>query len=140
MRRHALVTRIRMPTVDRDAGSLFVDYTIRFLLAAGWRVTFLAGQEPEAVERRHADRLRRMGVETYAGFDWAERILTSADIDLAPISYWEPASRLILWSASTPRHPGPRQHDRPQLPATPAARTPGGTRSTARTAAPWRRS
>jgi glycosyltransferase involved in cell wall biosynthesis len=95
MRRHALVTHIRMPTVDRDAGSLFVDYTIRFLLDAGWRVTFLAGQAPEAVERRHADRLRRMGVETYAGFDWAERILTSADIDLALISYWEPASRLI---------------------------------------------
>ena len=84
-----------MPTVDRDAGSLFVDYTIRFLLDAGWRVTFLAGQEPEAVERRHADRLRRMGVETYAGFAWAERILRSADIDLALISYWEPASRLI---------------------------------------------
>jgi glycosyltransferase involved in cell wall biosynthesis len=95
MRRHALVTHIRMPTVDRDAGSLFVDYTIRFLLDAGWRVTFLADQEPEAVERRHADRLRRMGVETYAGNGWAERILTSADIDLALISYWEPASRLI---------------------------------------------
>jgi GT2 family glycosyltransferase/glycosyltransferase involved in cell wall biosynthesis len=95
MRRHALVTHIRMPTVDRDAGSLFVDYTIRFLLDAGWRVTFLAGQKPEAVERRHADRLRRMGVATYAGYDWAERILTSADIDLALISYWEPASRLI---------------------------------------------
>jgi glycosyltransferase involved in cell wall biosynthesis len=95
MRRHALVTHIRMPTVDRDAGSQLVDYTIRFLLDAGWRVTFLAGQEPEAVERRHADRLRRMGVETYAGFAWAERILRSADIDLALISYWEPASRLI---------------------------------------------
>jgi glycosyltransferase involved in cell wall biosynthesis len=95
MRRHALVTHIRMPTVDRDAGSLFVDYTIRFLLDAGWRVTFLAGQEPEAVERRHADRLRHMGVATYAGYDWAERILRAGDIDLALISYWEPASRLI---------------------------------------------
>jgi glycosyltransferase involved in cell wall biosynthesis len=95
MRRHALVTHIRMPTVDRDAGSLFVDYTVRFLLDAGWRVTFLAGQEPEAVERRHADRLRRMGVDTYAGYGWAERILTSADFELALISYWEPASRLI---------------------------------------------
>jgi glycosyltransferase involved in cell wall biosynthesis len=94
-RRHALVTHIRMPTVDRDAGSQFVDYTIRFLLDAGWRVTFLADEEPETVERRHADRLRHQGVETYAGFGGAERILCSADIDLALISYWEPASRLI---------------------------------------------
>jgi len=94
-RRHALVTHIRMPTVDRDAGSQFVDYTIRFLLDAGWRVTFLADEEPETAERRHADRLRHLGVETYAGFGWAERILRSADIDLALISYWEPASRLI---------------------------------------------
>jgi glycosyltransferase involved in cell wall biosynthesis len=94
-RRHALVTHIRMPTVDRDAGSQFVDYTIRFLLGAGWRVTFLADEEPETAERRHADRLRHLGVETYAGFGWADRILRSADIDLALISYWEPASRLI---------------------------------------------
>jgi glycosyltransferase involved in cell wall biosynthesis len=94
-RQHALVTHIRMPTVDRDAGSQFVDYTVRFLVDAGWRVTFLADQEPETAERRHADRLRRMGVATYAGFGWAERILRSADIDLALISYWGPASRLI---------------------------------------------
>jgi glycosyltransferase involved in cell wall biosynthesis len=94
-RQHALVTHIRMPTVDRDAGSQFVDYTVRFLVDAGWRVTFLADQGPETAERRHADRLRRMGVATYAGFGWAEQILRSADIDLALISYWGPASRLI---------------------------------------------
>jgi glycosyltransferase involved in cell wall biosynthesis len=95
MSRHALVTHIRMPTVDRDAGSQFVDHTIRFLLDAGWRVTFFTDEAPETVERRHAERLRRMGVATYAGFEWAERILRSASFDLALISYWEPASRLI---------------------------------------------
>ena len=104
MRRHALVTHIRMPTVDRDARvavrRLHHPVPARRRLA----VTFLAGQEPEAVERRHADRLRRMGVATYAGFDWAERILRSGDIDLALISYWEPASRLI---------PVVRQHSPP---------------------------
>jgi glycosyltransferase involved in cell wall biosynthesis len=94
-RRHALVTHIRMPTVDRDAGSQFVDYTVRFLVDAGWRVTFFTDQEPEAVEQRHAERLRRMGVPAYAGFRWAERLLRSASFDLALISYWEPASRLI---------------------------------------------
>jgi glycosyltransferase involved in cell wall biosynthesis len=94
-RRHALVTHIRMPTVDRDAGSGFVDHTIRFLLDAGWRVTFYTEQEPGLVERRHAERLRRMGVATYAGADWAERILRSATFDLALISYWGPASRLV---------------------------------------------
>jgi glycosyltransferase involved in cell wall biosynthesis len=94
-RRHALVTHIRMPTVDRDAGSQFVDHTIRFLLDAGWRVTFFTDQEPEAVERRHAERLRRMGVAAYAGAGWAERLLRSASLDLALISYWGPASELI---------------------------------------------
>jgi glycosyltransferase involved in cell wall biosynthesis len=94
-RPHALVTHIRMPTVDRDAGSQFVDHTIRFLLDAGWRVTFFTDEAPERIEKRHAQRLRRMGVATYAGFEWAERILRSATFDLALISYWEPASRLI---------------------------------------------
>jgi glycosyltransferase involved in cell wall biosynthesis len=94
-RRHALVTHIRMPTVDRDAGSQFVDHTIRFLLDGGWRVTFFTDEAPERIERRHAERLRRMGVPAYAGFEWAERILRSASFDLALISYWEPASRLI---------------------------------------------
>ena len=94
-RRHALVTHIRMPAVDRDAGSQLVDHTIRFLLDAGWRVTFLAEEEPDVAERRHADRLRRMGVATYAGFGWAERLLRSASFDLALISYWEPAATLV---------------------------------------------
>jgi glycosyltransferase involved in cell wall biosynthesis len=94
-RRHALVTHIRMPAVDRDAGSQLVDHTIRFLLDAGWRVTFVAKEEPGVAERRHADRLRRMGVPAYAGFGWVERLLRSASFDLALISYWEPAALLV---------------------------------------------
>ena len=94
-RPHALVTHTRMPAFDRDAGSQLVDHTIRFLLDAGWRVTFLAREEPAVAERRHADRLRRMGVATYAGFGWAERLLRSASFDLALVSYWEPAATLV---------------------------------------------
>jgi glycosyltransferase involved in cell wall biosynthesis len=94
-RRHALVTHIRMPAVDRDAGSQLVDHTIRFLLGGGWRVTFIAKEEPDVAERRHGERLRRMGVPAYAGFGWAERLLTSARFDLALISYWEPAATLV---------------------------------------------
>jgi glycosyltransferase involved in cell wall biosynthesis len=94
-RRHALVTHIRMPAVDRDAGSQLVDHTIRFLLDGGWRVTFVAKEEPGVAERRHADRLRRMGVPAYAGFGWVERLLRSATFDLALISYWEPAASLV---------------------------------------------
>ena len=94
-RRHALVTHIRMPAVDRDAGSQLVDHTIRFLLDGGWRVTFLAKEDPDVAERRHADRLRRMGVPAYAGFGWAERLLRSGSFELALISYWEPATTLI---------------------------------------------
>jgi glycosyltransferase involved in cell wall biosynthesis len=94
-RRHALVTHTRMPAVDRDAGSQLVDHTIRFLLDDDWRITFLGKEEPDVAERRHADRLRRMGVPAYAGFTWAERLLRSARFDLALISYWEPAAALI---------------------------------------------
>jgi glycosyltransferase involved in cell wall biosynthesis len=94
-RRHALVTHIRMPAVDRDAGSQLVEHTIRFLLDGGWRVTFLAKEGPDVAERRHAERLRRMGVAAYAGFAWAERLLRSASFDLALISYWEPAATLV---------------------------------------------
>jgi glycosyltransferase involved in cell wall biosynthesis len=94
-RPHALVTHIRMPAFDRDAGSQLVDHTIRFLLDSGWRVTFLAKEEPRVAERRHADRLRRMGVPAYAGFGWAEGLLRSASFDLALISYWEPAATLL---------------------------------------------
>ena len=116
-RRHALVTHIRMPAVDRDAGSQLVDHTIRFLLDGGWRVTFLAKEEPDVAERRHADRLRRMGVPAYAGFAWAERLLRSASFDLALISYWEPAAALVpLVRRLSPQHPGGREHDRPALP------------------------
>jgi glycosyltransferase involved in cell wall biosynthesis len=95
MSRHALVTHIRMPAVDRDAGSQLVDHTIRFLLDTGWRVTFLSKEEPDVAERRHADRLRRMGVPAYAGHGWAERLLRSNSFDLALISYWEPAATLV---------------------------------------------
>jgi glycosyltransferase involved in cell wall biosynthesis len=94
-RRHALVTHIRMPALDRDAGSQLVDHTIRFLLDGGWRVTFLAKEEADVAERRHAERLRRIGVATYAGFAWVERLLGSASFDLALISYWEPAATLV---------------------------------------------
>jgi glycosyltransferase involved in cell wall biosynthesis len=94
-RPHALVTHIRMPAFDRDAGSQLVDHTIRFLLDGGWRVTFLAKEEPDVAERRHADRLRLMGVPAYAGFGWAEKLLRAASFDLALISYWEPAATLV---------------------------------------------
>ena len=95
MSRQALVTHIRMPAVDRDAGSQLVEHTIRLLLNRGWRVTFLSREEAGVAERRHADRLRRMGVPVYAGHDWAERLLRSNTFDLALISYWEPAASLM---------------------------------------------
>jgi GT2 family glycosyltransferase/glycosyltransferase involved in cell wall biosynthesis len=94
-RPHALVTHIRMPTVDRDAGSVLVDHTIRFLLDGGWRVTFLGRAESDVADERHAERLRQMGVAVYAGFGWAEPVLRSSTFDLALINYWEPAATLV---------------------------------------------
>ncbi len=47
-----------------------------------------------------------MGVATYAGFGWAERMLRSSDFDLALIAFWEPAASCSRSSASTPLAPG----------------------------------
>lgn len=93
--RQALVVHTRMPAFDRDSGSQDIDNTIGFLLRAGWQVTFLAREDQGLTEQRHADRLRRMGVATHSGFDATERILRSAEFDLAVIAYWELAAALI---------------------------------------------
>ena len=94
-RRRALVVHTRMPAFDRDSGSQDIDNSIRFLLDAGWQVTFLAREDQGVAEERHAQRLRNLGVATYAGFDWAERLLRSNSFDLALIAFWELGERLI---------------------------------------------
>ena len=94
-RRRALVVHTRMPAFDRDSGSQDIDTSIRYLLDAGWLVTFLAREEEGEAEERHARRLRDLGVATYAGFGWADRLLRSNDFDLALIAFWEPASALL---------------------------------------------
>ena len=94
-RRSALVVHTRMPAFDRDAGSQIVDHSIRFLLRAGWRVTFLAREEQGVAEERHARRLRQMGVATHTGFGAAEGLLRSNSFDLALIAFFEPAAQLL---------------------------------------------
>jgi glycosyltransferase involved in cell wall biosynthesis len=84
-----------MPAFDRDRGSQEIDTSIRYLLEAGWSVTFLAREEEGEAEERHAQRLRNLGVATYAGFGWAERLLRSNHFDLALIAFWDPASALL---------------------------------------------
>jgi len=93
--RRALVVHTRMPAFDRDSGSQDIDNTIRFLLGAGWHVTFLAREEQGVAEERHARRLREMGVATHAGFTGAERILRSNRFDLAIVAFWELAAELL---------------------------------------------
>lgn len=88
-RRRAIVVHTRMPAFDRDSGSQDIDNTIRFLLDAGWSVTFLCREERGAAEERHANRLRQLGVATYEGFGWAEPLLRSGSFDLAVIAFWE---------------------------------------------------
>ncbi len=93
--RTVLVAHTRMPAFDRDSGSQDIDNTIRILLDEGWKVTFVSREEEGVAEERHAARLRQMGVATYAGFSWAERLLRSNDFDLAIIGFWEPAAALL---------------------------------------------
>ncbi|MBW8809702.1 MAG: glycosyltransferase, partial [Lysobacter sp.] len=93
MKRRALVAHMRMPETDRDRGSGRVDAMIRFLLDAGWAVTFLSAEE--AADPRHAARLRQLGVATYAGHDAAVEVIRHGDFDLALISFWNVGAALL---------------------------------------------
>ena len=93
--RRALVVHTRMPAFDRDSGSQDVDNMLRFLLRAGWKVTFVAREGRDETEERHARRLRQLGVATHAGFADVERLLRSNDFDLAIINFWELAAQLL---------------------------------------------
>jgi glycosyltransferase involved in cell wall biosynthesis len=90
-----LVVHTRMPAFDRDSGSQDIDNTVRFLLDAGWSVTFLAREEEGAAEERHANRLRQLGVATYAGFGWLEPLARSGSHDLAIVAFWELATTVL---------------------------------------------
>ena len=95
MPRHALVVHTRMPAFDRDSGSQDIDNTIRWLLDDGWTVTFLSKEPEGEAEDRHAARLRQMGVATFAGFDWAPKLLRSYQFDLALIAFFEVAEAIL---------------------------------------------
>ena len=95
MIRHALVVHTRMPAFDRDSGSQDIDNILRFLLDDGWSVTFVSQEEEEVAEERHAHRLRQMGVATYAGLGWVDRLVHSASFDLAVIAFWEVAEKVV---------------------------------------------
>jgi GT2 family glycosyltransferase/glycosyltransferase involved in cell wall biosynthesis len=84
-----------MPAFDRDSGSQDIDNTVRFLLDAGWSVTFLAREEEGTAEERHANRLRQLGVATYAGLGWLEPLARSGAFDLAVVAFWELAAAAL---------------------------------------------
>jgi GT2 family glycosyltransferase/glycosyltransferase involved in cell wall biosynthesis len=91
--RRALVSQTRPPEVDRDSGSQQVDLYIRWLLEAGWSVTFMSSDTDG--EPYHAHRLRQMGIPVFIGYDQAEDVIATGDFDLAVLAFWEPASRLL---------------------------------------------
>ena len=93
MNRRALVSQTRMPELDRDRGSQRVDLVIRWLLDAGWSVTFLA--QEDSVDDWHAHRLRQQGVATFAGYGQASDVVSAGEFQLAVLAFWEPASHLV---------------------------------------------
>jgi GT2 family glycosyltransferase/glycosyltransferase involved in cell wall biosynthesis len=92
-RPRALVSQTRVPEIDRDSGSQQVDLYVRWLLDAGWSVTFVACEHDG--EESHARRLRQLGVPTFVGYEGAEELLAVGEFDLAVLAFWEPASRLL---------------------------------------------
>ena len=86
MRRRVLVSQTRMPEFDRDRGSGRVDQLIRFLLDDNWEVTFIADEDHP--DPRHARRLRRLGVATFAGYSEASDVIVHGAFDLALIAFW----------------------------------------------------
>lgn len=91
--KRALVSQTRMPETDRDSGSRQIDWYIRWLLAEGWSVTFVASHTNS--DQRHAHRLRQLGVTTFEGYDDIEGIVSAGDFDLALLAFWKQASEVI---------------------------------------------
>ena len=91
--RRALISQTRPPEVDRDSGSQQIDLYIRWLLDAGWSVTFMSSDTDG--DEHHAHRLRQMGVPVFIGYDQAEDVITAGGFDVAVLAFWEPASRLL---------------------------------------------
>jgi glycosyltransferase involved in cell wall biosynthesis len=93
--KQVLIVHTRMPAFDRDSGSQDMDNAIRFFLDSGWAVTFVAQEDEAVTEHRHAQRLRDLGVATYAGADWVEKVLRSTRFDLALTSFWEASEAVV---------------------------------------------
>jgi glycosyltransferase involved in cell wall biosynthesis len=91
--KRALVSQTRMPETDRDSGSRQIDWFIRWLLADGWSVTFVASEEN--CDMRHAHRLRQIGVATFAGYGEIEEIVKAGDFDIALLAFWQQASKVL---------------------------------------------
>ena len=89
----ALISQTRPPEVDRDSGSQQIDLYIRWLLDAGWSVTFMSSDTDG--DEHHAHRLRQMGVPVFIGYDQAEDVISAGGFDVAVLAFWEPASRLL---------------------------------------------
>src|SRR5919197_4590619 len=91
--KRALICQTRVPEIDRDSGSQQVDLYIRWLLDAGWSVSFLACDE--AGDPAQAHRLRQLGVSTFLGDREAEAVLKAGSFELAVLAFWKPASRVL---------------------------------------------
>lgn len=88
-----------MPEHDRESGSKTIFDFIVFLREAGWEVTLIAMNAPDA--GRAGQALGQLGVASYAGMDslllgdahlaGAERLIAAGQFDLAILSFWHVA-------------------------------------------------
>jgi glycosyltransferase involved in cell wall biosynthesis len=93
MKRRALVSAQWIPEFDRNRGAQRVDAMIRFLVDDGWSVQFLS--ERHEGDDWHVERLRKLGVATFVGYEEAENVVRAGNFDLAVLAFWQPAERLI---------------------------------------------
>lgn len=92
--KRALVSTYHVPQPDRDSGARRIYDFIRFLVEAGWSVTFYAADG--VGDERDAMLLRRNGVPVYDHNQIEfSKLLAACDFDLAVLAFWVNAERLL---------------------------------------------
>lgn len=92
--KRALVCSYHVAQADRDSGSRRIFDFLRFLVEAGWAVTYYAADG--IGNHQDAQRLRQRGVPVYDGtmVDFAN-LVKACDFDLALVAFWGNGDRCL---------------------------------------------
>ena len=90
-----LVCERRLAELDRRRGDLRLHHHIRFLLDAGWDVSFLAFRRD--ADLRYARILQQMGVNVTVGREHIEAVVRETQPDVALTYMWFAGEQMLPW-------------------------------------------